>query len=118
MAQYLLSVVTPSDDTAPPTPDELDAIMARVGRLQADQQAHGVWVFSGGLAAPATATTLRPGGSAGARCCWSTGRSRRAKEYLGGFTVIDVADLDAALDWGRRTVAAIGLPIEVRPFAG
>jgi hypothetical protein len=38
------------------------------------------------------------------------------KEYLGGFSIIDVADLDEALRWGRDFVGAIGLPIEVRPF--
>jgi hypothetical protein len=38
------------------------------------------------------------------------------KEYVGGFTIIDVSDLDAALTWAGRTTAAIGLPIEVRPF--
>ena len=38
------------------------------------------------------------------------------KEQLGGTFVIDVPDLDAALEWGRRSARAIGLPIEVRPF--
>jgi hypothetical protein len=41
-----------------------------------------------------------------------------AKEFLGGFTIVDVPDLDAALEWGRRVAAATTLPIEVRPFAG
>lgn len=118
MAQYLLSVVTPTDGT-PPDPAELEGIMARVGALQADQQARGVWVFSGGLDAPATATTVRPGGSPGDdEVLLVDGPFAEGKEYLGGFTVIDVEDLDAALEWGRRTVAAIGLPVEVRPFVG
>lgn len=39
-----------------------------------------------------------------------------AREHLGGFTVVDVGDLDAALDWGGRLAVATGLPIEVRPF--
>lgn len=38
------------------------------------------------------------------------------KEHLGGFTVVEAADLDAALDWGRRYAELTGLPIEVRPF--
>lgn len=113
MAQYLLSVVTPTDGT-PPTAEELDAIMARVGALQQDQQAQGVWVFSGGLAAPSTATTVRPDAD---EVLLVDGPFAEGKEYLGGFTVLDVADLDVALEWGRRTVAAIGLPVEVRPFA-
>jgi hypothetical protein len=38
------------------------------------------------------------------------------KEHLGGFTIIDVPDLDAALAWGRRMAQVITLPIGVRPF--
>ncbi|GAB2933620.1 YciI family protein [Rhodococcus aerolatus] len=118
MSQYLLSVVTPTDGT-PPSPAELDEIMTRVAALQADQRAAGVWVFSGGLDAPATATTVRPGGGAGDdEVLLVDGPFAEGKEYLGGVTVLDVADLDAALEWGRRSVAAIGLPVEVRPFVG
>lgn len=38
------------------------------------------------------------------------------KEYLGGLTIIDVPDLDAAMHWARRSTEATTLPIEVRPF--
>jgi hypothetical protein len=40
------------------------------------------------------------------------------KEHLGGLTVIDATDLDAALGWGRKLARATTLPVEVRPFAG
>lgn len=40
------------------------------------------------------------------------------KEHIGGFTIIEVPDLDAALRWGRRMAEVITLPIEVRPFQG
>ena len=39
-----------------------------------------------------------------------------SKEHIGGFTIIDVPDLDAALEWGRRLGVACKLPVEVRPF--
>ena len=39
-----------------------------------------------------------------------------AKEHIGGLVIIRVADLDAALEWGRRYANATTLPIEVRPF--
>lgn len=113
MAQYLLSVVTPTEGTQP-TPDELTGIMTRVGRLQEDMRSAGVWVFAGGLEAPSTATVLRPDGD---DVLITDGPFAEGREYLGGLTVVDVPDLDAALDWGRRTTQAIGLPIEVRPFA-
>ena len=40
------------------------------------------------------------------------------KEHIGGFTVVEAPDLDAALEWGRKLARAITLPIEVRPLQG
>ncbi len=40
------------------------------------------------------------------------------KEHIGGLTVIKAANLDDALEWGRRLARATTLPIEVRPFQG
>ena len=40
------------------------------------------------------------------------------KEHIGGFTIIEAPDLDAALEWGRKLARATTLPIEVRPFQG
>jgi hypothetical protein len=39
-----------------------------------------------------------------------------AKEQIGGFTIIEAPDLDAALEWGRKLTLATTLPVEVRPF--
>jgi len=36
------------------------------------------------------------------------------KEYLGGFAIIDVTDLDEALRWGTEFAEITGLPTEVR----
>ena len=113
MTQYLLSVVTPTEGAEPPTPDELTAIMARVEAVQTRVRDAGAWVFAGGLAAPSSATVLRPQGE---EVLLVDGPFAEGKEYLGGFSIIDVGDLDEALRWGREYVAAIGLPIEVRPF--
>jgi hypothetical protein len=41
-----------------------------------------------------------------------------SKEHLGGFYIIEADDLDAALAWASKVTAAVGRPIEVRPFAG
>jgi hypothetical protein len=38
------------------------------------------------------------------------------KEQLGGFFLIDVPDLDAALDWAARCPAASNCAVEVRPL--
>ena len=114
MTQYLLSVVTPTGG-AQPGPDELTAIMTRVDAVQTRVREAGAWVFAGGLAAPSSATVLRPKGD---EVLVVDGPFAEGKEYLGGFSIIDVDDLDEALRWGREFVGAIGLPIEVRPFVG
>ena len=112
MARYLLSVYTPTDGT-PPAPEELETIMKNVEGFHHELREAGAWVFAGGLEAPDTATVLRP--QAG-DVLMTDGPFAEAKEYLGGLSIVDAPDLDAALEWGRKGVRAIGLPVEVRPF--
>lgn len=112
MAHYLLSVYTPADGT-PPAPEELEAIMKNVDAFHQELRAAGAWVFSGGLEGPETATVVRLRDT---EVLTTDGPFVEAKEYLGGLSIIDAPDLDAALEWGRKAVRAIGLPIEVRPF--
>jgi hypothetical protein len=111
MKQYLLSVYQPDGD--PPPPDELNVIMQRVHALQAELRAAGAWVFSGGLHAPSTATVVRVKDG---DVITTDGPYIEGKEHIGGFTIIQAPDLDAALEWGRKAARAITLPIEVRPF--
>jgi hypothetical protein len=87
--------------------------MRDVGAVREQMQAAGAWVFSGGLNAPDTATVLRFDGG---EMLMTDGPFAEGKEYLGGFTIIKAADLDAALEWGRRIARVLPLPIEVRPF--
>jgi len=87
--------------------------MKNVAAFEADAKAAGVWVFSGGLDAQSTATVVRRSGD---EVLLTDGPFAEAKEYLGGLTIIDAADLDEALHWGRRAAEATTLPIEVRPF--
>ncbi|MEU6144420.1 YciI family protein [Streptomyces sp. NPDC047081] len=112
MTYYLLSVVTPTDGT-PPGPDEMAEIMRNVEAFNQELRDAGAWVFAGGLHGPETATMLRP---KGADVLISDGPYAEGKEYLGGLSLIKADDLDAALEWGRKAVRAIGLPVEVRPF--
>jgi hypothetical protein len=112
MPQYLLTVVEPSGGPVP-EPGALDAIMKDVDAVDRAMRDAGVWVFAGGLYPPDTATVLRP--SAG-DVLTTDGPFAEGKEHVGGFSIVDVPDLDAALDWGRKLARATTLPIEVRPF--
>ena len=114
MSNSLLSVCFPADATQPP-PEELAAIMTRVGALSAEMQAAGVWVFGGGLHDASTATVVR---DVDGEVSMTDGPFIESKEQIGGITIVDVEDLDQALSWGAKKSAAIGVPIEVRPFQG
>jgi hypothetical protein len=112
MTQYALIVHQP--DGPPPADLDLDAVMRDVDALRQEMQDAGVWVFSGGLHDPSTATVvqLRDG-----EVLMTDGPFTEGHEHIGGLTVVEVEDLDAALGWGRRFAQAInGLAIEVRPF--
>jgi len=112
--QYLLSIYQPDGD--PPPPEILDPVMRDLTTLEQEMKEAGVWVFSGALHAPSTATVLRAKES---DVLVTDGPYTEGKEHLGGFTIIEVPDLDAALEWGRKLAQAIALlPIEVRPFQG
>lgn len=113
MSQYLLSIYQPDGDA--PAPAILDPIMRDVDAVAQDAKEAGVWVFSAGLFPASTATVLRP---AGAEVLVTDGPFTEGKEHLGGITVIDVPDLDAALAWSRRFAVALTLPVEVRPVIG
>jgi hypothetical protein len=116
MTQYLLSVFQPDGPT--PSPEALAAIGADLDALNEDMRAAGVWVFSKGLLPASSATVLRPQQGPADEVLVSDGPFIEGREHLGGFTIIDADDLDAALEWGRRLATATTLPIEVRPFAG
>jgi hypothetical protein len=114
MQHYLLTVVEPSVGPGL-EPGALERIMKDVDAVHQEMQDAGVWVFGGGLRPPSTATTLRPEDD---DVLMIDGPFIEGKEHVGGFSVISVPDLDAALEWGRKLVRATTIPIEVRPFYG
>ncbi|MEW2356282.1 YciI family protein [Spirillospora sp. NPDC029432] len=75
----------------------------------------GVVVDSASLADLTTATTVRVN-EAGERVITTDGPFAETREILGGYYVVDVPDLDAALDWAARCPGARdGGSIVVRP---
>ncbi|MFD8250569.1 YciI family protein [Nocardia sp. NPDC059691] len=109
MKNYLLCIYQPDEGA----PDNLDEIMRDLAALNDEMRAAGAWVFAAGLHAPSTATVLRAEGD---DILITDGPYVEGKEHIGGFTVIRAADLDEALEWGRRLAAVVALPIEVRPI--
>jgi hypothetical protein len=122
MKQYLLSIYQP--DGVQPPPDVLAKVMRDMNALVDKTKAAGVWVFNGGLHPPSTSTVVRVQRG---EVLTTDGPYTEGKEHIGGFLIVKVPDLDAALEWARRTARALaigegeaqnGLSIEVRPFQG
>ena len=111
MAQYLLSVYQPAGPA--PAPEFLEPIMRDLEALNREMKAEGAWVFAAGLHPTEAATVVRQQGT---EVLITDGPFAEAKEHLGGFTVIEAADLDAALGWAEKLARATTLPIEVRPI--
>ncbi len=117
MTQYLLSVW--HDDASAYEMDfespEAQRAMAQVDAFNSELQTAGAWVFAGGLHPPTSATVVR---STNGEVSMTDGPYAESKEQMGGFWVIEAADLDAALEWAGRGAAACEGPVEVRPFQG
>jgi hypothetical protein len=111
MKQYLLSIYQPDGPTPPA--EVLDPIMRDVQAVNAELKEAGAWVFAGGLHPPSTATVMHLKGD---DVLVTDGPYAEGKEHIGGFTVIQAPDLDAALGWGRKLARALTLPVEVRPL--
>jgi hypothetical protein len=113
MRQYLLAIYQP--DGPPPADLDLDAIMRDVGALREEMKQSGAWVFGAGLHDAGTATVVRQRED---ELLITDGPYLEGKEHLGGFTLIQAPDLDAALEWARKTARILSpLAIEVRPVA-
>jgi hypothetical protein len=112
MRQYLLAVHMIEGEPAPPEEQTRQAYKA-VDAFNAELQSAGAWVFAGGLHPPETATVVR---SQNGQVVTTDGPFAETKEQLGGFWVIEAADLDAALGWAAKGSEACRAPVEVRPF--
>src|ERR1700761_8232242 len=77
--------------------------------------AAGVFVGGAGLESPTSATTVSV--REGKRQV-QDGPYAETKEFLAGFGIIEVPDLDAALEWAARHPAAATSRVEVRPLLG
>ena len=111
MPQYLLSIWQPDGDM--PDAGTMAQIVADLNELNEELHVSGSWVFTGGLHAPDTATVLR---ASDGDVLVTDGPFAEGKEHVGGFWIIQAADLDEALAWARKATVACTLPVEVRPM--
>ena len=111
MPQYLVAIHHP-DDYDPSAEDE--AMVRDIDVLNEEMDAAGVRIFAGGLLPASSAKSLRaqPDG----KVLITDGPYLETKEHIGGFWVLEAANLDDALAWGRKAAVACRAPVEVRPF--
>jgi hypothetical protein len=105
-----LLFTTPTTD-----PSAEDEAMSRdIDALNDEMVAAGVRIFVGGLSPAGSARSLRaqPDGKG----LITDGPYLETKEHIGGFWVLEAANLDDALAWRRKAAVACRAPVEVHPF--
>ena len=110
--RYLLLIYTP--EAMEPVPDEVtNSVSAAYGQFTADIRARGIFQAGEALEPTSTATTVQVRDG---RTITTDGPFAETKEALGGFYMIDVKDLDEAIELAARIPGAQHGSIEVRPI--
>ena len=109
MPQYLVSNYLP-DDFDPSTVTE--EMMEEIHALNREMIAAGVRKFACGIAPPTNAKTLRR--QSDGKVSVTDGPYTETKEHMGGFWILECADIDEALAWAKKGAIACDVPGEVR----
>jgi hypothetical protein len=109
--QYLVAIHH-ADDYDPSLEDE--AMHRDIDTLNDEMVARGIRVFVGGLHLAKSAKSLRsePDGEVQV----TDGPYLQSNEHVGGFWVLECADMDEAVAWGLKAAIACRAPVEVRQF--
>jgi hypothetical protein len=111
--KYLLMLYANESGFENMTKAQADQTMAAYGAYTEALKKAGVWVGSNRLRPTGSATTVRV---TDGKTNVLNGPYIETKEQLGGYYMIDVADLDAALSWAARCPGASHGAVEVRPI--
>lgn len=111
--KYMLLIYY-TEPTEPPTAEQGQQVMEAYWAYEKAVADAGVRIESAALQGTETATTVEVKAS-GERLV-TDGPFAETREILGGYYLLDVPDLDAAIDWAARCPGAqFGSRIEVRP---
>jgi len=111
--QYMLLIHTPEAFYKSASKADIEKTMAAYGAYTEAMKKAGVMIAGDRLQPVATATTVRV---ANGKSTVLDGPYAETKEQLGGYYIIDVPHLDAALSWAARCPGASSGAIEVRPL--
>lgn len=110
--KYLLMIYASEADEAKMTPEETGQVLHAYGAYSEAMAKAGVMVGGERLRPSDQATSVRV--KAG-KTEVLNGPYAETREQLGGYYMIDVPDLDAALSWAARCPSSSYGTIEVRP---
>jgi hypothetical protein len=107
---FLVAIHHP--DNYNPAAVENEAMISDIHALNKEMIAAGVRTYAAGLSPASDAKSLRA--QSDGDVLVTNGPYLETKEHMGGFWVLETADLDEALEWGRKAVVACRTPVEVR----
>jgi hypothetical protein len=110
--RYLLSIHTDESGFADATPEDLSRMRAAYMAFTDEVEAAGVLRGGDGLQPSSTATTVRVRDG---EPLFTDGPFAETREQLGGYYLLDCADLDEALRWAAKIPGAAFGAVEVRP---
>jgi hypothetical protein len=111
--KYMLAIIGPEGRWEDVTPEEMKAALGRWSAFERDAGDAGVLIAGEGLQESATATTVRF--REDDEPALTDGPFAETKEQLGGFYLLECADLDEALGWAKKVPVVASMAIEVRP---
>jgi len=109
MPQYLVASYLP-DDFDPSTVTE--SMMEEIHALNREMMAAGVRKFACGVSPAANAKTVRKQPDGTVRV--TDGPYTETKEHIGGFWILEAANMDEALKWARKRAISCDAAGEVR----
>lgn len=109
MAQYVVAIHHPDNYDSS---REDEAMHRDIDALNEEMEAKGVRLFAGGLRPAREAKSVRT--QRDGKVLVTDGPFLETKEHVGGFWILEAADIDEAVAWGRKAVIACRAPVEVR----
>jgi hypothetical protein len=110
--RYLLLIYDDESGSADATPEQFAAMLAEYEAYDRAVQEAGVFVGGEGLQPAATARSVRMRDGAPVH---TDGPFAETREQLGGYYLLDCADVDEAMRWAERIPVPASGGVEVRP---
>ncbi len=116
MPTYAALIYSPAETEGQGTPEMWTEVMADYNEFGEKANAAGVIAGGEALQDTDTATTVRVEGGKGGTVVTTDGPFAETKDVLGGFYLLQCADLDEAIKWASQIPGAWHGMVEVRPI--